>query len=363
MYFVVPKDTVELHGDNLEKVEYYSNFSLLFRNYVPWRKMPDLKFPPGKWSNFESFQFDDVALFSLHERGTQILQRISQFGYPTCEFSMRTTWRLITGIGASSSLETGMILHHVYGFPYIPGSSLKGLLRYYMEEVIEEDQQKIMDILGFSAKKNASKGKIVFLDAFPKPGFRISVDIMNNHYQNYYMENDPPGDWMDPVPVKFLTVTDAEFVFRLFASDCSIDSSVLDEVAASLSKALIELGIGAKTAVGYGRFVKTEHPSSLTSEIPEEKESDIIGTSPGSESFHFYDEPDGTKEYYLNRIDMAEPYSEEIQWLFQKWERDESWSKDTEIAKAFLRKVKKTKKSGKETHFYKVIKSILGEIG
>ncbi len=359
MCIVVPKDTLNTHGNGLNRPDYYSNFSLLFRNYVPWRDT-QYKFLPDRWSEFVRFRFDEASLTNLHKRGDSILNKFHELGIPTYQFSMRTSWRLITGIGASSSLEVGMILHHIYGIPYIPSSSIKGLLRYYLKKVKPTSDLDVNVLLGYSNGDNAAKGKIVFLDAFPEPGFQISVDIMNNHYQDYYMGDLPPADWMDPNPIKFLTVRDASFVFRMFADKTDVDKSTLEKVAQALSQALTELGIGAKTAVGYGRLrggqkVEPALPQEPISPEKSESESHI------KEELYFYADPDGTKEYYLQRLNMVEPHSQKVEWLFQKWENDEQWKNDKEIAQAFLPKIKKQKKSGKDTHFYKVIRGLLGE--
>ena len=359
MRIIVPKDTLNTHGNGLNRPDYYSNFSLLFRNYVPWRDT-QYKFLPDRWSEFVRFRFDEASLTNLHKRGDSILNKFHELGIPTYQFSMRTSWRLITGIGASSSLEVGMILHHVYGIPYIPSSSLKGLLRYCLTKVEPENDLNMNELLGHLDNEHAVKGKIVFLDAFPEPGFQLSVDIMNNHYQDYYMGDKPPADWMDPNPIKFLTVRNATFVFRMFADKEDVDKTTLEKVAKALSRALTDLGIGAKTAVGYGRL---ERFREMEPELGQESISFVQSTvdSTVEVKFYFYDDPDGTKEYYLTRLEMVEPESEKVQWLFQKWERDEKWNNDHDIAKAFLPKIKKEKKSGKETHFYKVIKHVLGK--
>ena len=359
MLIIIPKDTFKVHIRQLDKVEYYGNFSLLFRQYVPWRKT-DYKFNEQKWENFERFHFEEAILTQLHNRNELLLSSFQDIGIPTYQFSMHTSWRLITGIGASSSLEVGMILHHIYGIPYIPSSSLKGLLRYYLNTIDSDSELDVNKLLGTSEEDISVKGQLVLLDAFPEPGFKISVDIMNNHYQDYYMGDKPPADWMDPNPVKFLTVKDATFVFRLIANDNSVEGSTLEEVAQKLAEALTELGIGAKTAVGYGRFKNFQ-------KLPISKRTSsqsVRTTGTGltiADGFNFYDPPDGTKEYYLKRLEIVKPFSDKIQWLFQKWERDEQWKNDPEIARAFLPKIKKEKKSGKETHFYKVIKSILNQ--
>lgn len=40
-------------------------------------------------------------------------------------------WRMVVRLGRDSVLETGFAFHRVYGFPYIPGSALKGMTRCY----------------------------------------------------------------------------------------------------------------------------------------------------------------------------------------------------------------------------------------
>lgn len=50
----------------------------------------------------------------------------------------QTVWRFIVGWGSNPALEAGLTLHHLYGFPYIPGSAVKGLLHHCAElEVME----------------------------------------------------------------------------------------------------------------------------------------------------------------------------------------------------------------------------------
>lgn len=42
---------------------------------------------------------------------------------------LKTQSRLIVGLGSSHVLETSITLQHIYGIPYIPSSSLKGVCR------------------------------------------------------------------------------------------------------------------------------------------------------------------------------------------------------------------------------------------
>lgn len=43
-----------------------------------------------------------------------------------------TNWRMVMGLGGGSVYETSITLHHIYGIPYIPASSIKGVVRSYI---------------------------------------------------------------------------------------------------------------------------------------------------------------------------------------------------------------------------------------
>ena len=104
----------------------------------------------------------------------------------------------------------------------------------------------------------------------------FEVDIMNPHYNKYYMANGNsrpvPSDDMSPVPVKFLTVAKG-VVFAFAVGMTSQARQVFDRTAAPagltqdslaglardwLTGGLSEYGIGAKTSAGYGRFRATK---------------------------------------------------------------------------------------------------------
>lgn len=163
-------------------------------------------------------------------------------------FVLRTDWRLIAGLGKKGALEVGFTFHR-YGFPYLPGSSLKGLARTYglleialgVEAVIKEkgekeplsrldailaldDNEKHVeglqayqpdnDFLHMTAAfrqifgTTDTAGKAVFFDAVPESSPALELDIMNPHYPEYYKEGSEeyPTNWQSPIPVKFLTV-------------------------------------------------------------------------------------------------------------------------------------------------------------
>ncbi|AEH24490.1 type III-B CRISPR module RAMP protein Cmr6 [Pyrococcus yayanosii] len=131
--------------------------------------------------------------------------------------------------------------------------------------------EELVDIFGTLN----SEGKVVFFDALPSPVrdppanleqlrsslkdiFKedvLELDIMNPHYQPYYQEGKPPGDWYSPTPIFFLTVKkDTPFVFAVGPSKTCNDRKLVEKAWKLLKEALREHGVGAKTALGYGRF-------------------------------------------------------------------------------------------------------------
>ncbi len=140
-------------------------------------------------------------------------------------------------------LETAITLHHLYGIPYIPGSSFKGVCREVVfhrlvenknitEDKLDDFQNKFYgelypddeDILTYQLLFGAQnfKGLLLFLDAYPENNQQqiFDLDIMNPHYSKYYGDksgNVVPGDWENPVPIFFLTVRKGvKFKFNLF---------------------------------------------------------------------------------------------------------------------------------------------------
>ncbi len=171
-----------------------------------------------------------------------------------------TDWRFVTGIGRDHPVENGFVWHHVLGVPYLPGSSIKGVVRTWAEQW-EKDKHPIGRIFGPSDGEK-SAGSVIFFDALPLKPVKVQIDVMTPHYTLYYQQqgkSQPPGDWFAPVPIPFLTVTpDQLFLFviaprRPHHPDDRRDSKLVLEW---LEAALQGIGAGAKTSVGYGRFTR-----------------------------------------------------------------------------------------------------------
>ena len=207
-------------------------------------------------------------------------------------------WRMAIGLGQFSAYETNMTLHHVYGIPYIPGSSLKGTVRSYVllscfwNASLPDDGEKAGDALEAlalddplfstlfgcppeSVFEEARRGQVRFFDAYPAEPPTVEADIMNPHYKDYYMDKQPPTDDQDPTPIRFLTVKDTSFTFWIGEENDADAPTAIEDVDDSplyqqtpaehqtsllelatywLNRTLTEYGVGAKTAVGYGYF-------------------------------------------------------------------------------------------------------------
>lgn len=169
-----------------------------------------------------------------------------------------TDWRFVSGLGSSHPYETGFIWHRTLGVPYLPGSSVKGMMRAWAERWNPESWPSVRRLFGDMEDEGA--GSLIVLDALPASAPRLEVDIMNPHYGDYYADSSkPPADYLSPKPVFFLTVVPrTSFRFALAPRDPASESvaSDLDKAWEMLADALQWLGAGAKTAVGYGRMLR-----------------------------------------------------------------------------------------------------------
>jgi CRISPR-associated protein Cmr6 len=184
---------------------------------------------------------------------------------------------LLVGLGRWNPTGVGFNLDRFTGCPFIPGSSVKGLLREaarlvtskelpaLSETAIEYWKTNLSRIFGrgpgekTGAAREEHAGSVRFFDAFPISWPSLELDVMTPHYGEYY--GDPTAvaaDWEDPVPVHFLRVP-AKTVIRFWLAACpkEANSADLDNLAELLTIALDWLGVGAKTSSGYGWFEST----------------------------------------------------------------------------------------------------------
>lgn len=248
-----------------------SNLGLLFNKYIySWQT--EWKMEEKNAKNFRQavskIKYPDEYINNLVKRQKALINGLRDSCWYVESFEGITDSRLIIGLGGASVIETGMTLHPLYGFPYLPGSGLKGLARAYAEIVadFQNEQEKknlLREVFGSEDKDphhvaNNRQGKVFFMDGIPVKCPKIELDIMNPHYGDYYQGKKdsrdniiPPGDYLDPNPITFLTVTKGQrFSFALL----SRERELIDKAEQWLIGGLTELGAGGKTNVGYGYF-------------------------------------------------------------------------------------------------------------
>jgi len=251
--YSLPKATAQQLTD--ERIDQCKNPGLLLDKYIPQAALQNSK-EKGRWlHDLAARNPIDAPLAShVYRRWLAITTAMGAH-----HFQATTNWRLATGMGSETVLETGLTLHPLYGLPLIPGSTLKGLCRTYVTGEIDEhrskhsneDDETIRRIFG----SGAQSGTVVFFDAMPLEGrATLTLDITNSHYPHYYTGKKPPTNDQRPNPVTFLTITDTIFVFALAQHNLRQERQLEDVEAASqwLQEALREYGVGARTSAGYG---------------------------------------------------------------------------------------------------------------
>ena len=165
-----------------------------------------------------------------------------------------TESRFVTGLGRSHPVENGFAWHPTLGTPYLPGSSVKGLVRAWarLDAAPSPSCETVERLLG----DPGNAGGISFLDAVPIEPVQLEADVMTPHYAGWTREK-PPGDWCSPTPIPFLVVA-AKTPFLFGVVSCGADADDLCAVMSWLWSALAWSGAGAKTAIGYGRFGKDD---------------------------------------------------------------------------------------------------------
>lgn len=182
---------------------------------------------------------------------------------------LATDWRFVTGLGWDHPVENGFTWHHPLGVPYLPGSTVKGVVRAWTETLdnVTDAIKRIFGPEGESVEKMA--GSVIFFDALPVDTVKVQADVMTPHYDPYYKNSDkgngtkrePPADWFNPIPIPFLTVAPGQvFLFAIAPRRPGIEEDRQDcnRVLEWLEKALAFIGAGAKTAAGYGRFSRRQ---------------------------------------------------------------------------------------------------------
>jgi len=239
---------------------------------------------------------DRTGLILAVRRQEDQLLSLKQKGYEVLKWTQTSDTRLVCGLGIPSLAENGLLMDRVWGFPYIPGSALKGIAQDqalmeltgdYCDGNKRRDAKRLSKnfIACFGAQGaehghrldiywEALKGQVIFMNAFmdPNTGKPFEIDVVNQHYRDYYLKKgtQPPADYLSPNPNFFIVLKDnIKFHFAVAARNVNLNikdkegesleidceaKSLCYLVANWLQTAAIGIGIGGKTRVGYGYF-------------------------------------------------------------------------------------------------------------
>ena len=167
--------------------------------------------------------------------------------------------RLFIGLTGDGMMETGCAIAHSHGAPYIPGSSVKGVVNAHARERFDttEEGRAIRDeLFGSPAAGHwpaGLSGTVTFHDAWWKPDSAetpLTLEVVTTHHPSYYGKdgNEPATDFDSPVPNAQIAVRGG-FLFVIEGP-----SDWLELMERMLLAALTVRGAGAKVHTGYGLF-------------------------------------------------------------------------------------------------------------
>lgn len=171
------------------------------------------------------------------------------------------------GFGGKGEAALGLTLDYVTGIPYIPASSVKGALRSafvhidYIKELLKSADIDVADfetsIFGSShSDKSESKiqGSDIFFDAIiTSTGKILDTDNITSHRHNKDLL-----ELAAPNPITMIRIRpDVTFKFQFQLTDYEKDEIKItaEQKLGLFKQILIDLGIGAKTNVGYGTMI------------------------------------------------------------------------------------------------------------
>ncbi len=234
------------------------------KNNPTWNANPKTWFLKTIAEHQNNHKHIDKLLSQYHSRLNKMLDVL---GGESCNF--KTLWRFVSGLGMGHVLETGFVWHKILGVPYLPGSSVKGLIRAWADPKTDKEGEHLGwgDPDAWEEVKRLfgdqeGAGRLIVFDALPVEKPMLEVDIMNPHYGDYYSKKKdkhdnliPPADYLSPNPIFFLTVKEnVQFKFSLAPRPGAGTAADVSRGFDLLKEALENIGAGAKTAVGYGYF-------------------------------------------------------------------------------------------------------------
>jgi CRISPR-associated protein Cmr6 len=195
------------------------------------------------------------------QRNRKLLNDIEQAykytGYGVVSFEVKLEERGLFGVSQPFGMilfEVGLEFDHYLNAPIVPGSSIKGVVRSAWLALFGDDEKEAENYL-FGSTERA--GACIFHDGYPieagRNGYLLYPDVLTPHYIMGGKDLLEEHKVIKLSPVIYLTVA-PETVFKFIVA---IPGNIGEKLQEMFRKAMLEslnLGIGSKTTVGYGRF-------------------------------------------------------------------------------------------------------------
>ena len=202
----------------------------------------------------------------------------------------RTGDRLMVNMAGGMLENANICLHPHFGYPYIPGSAVKGCARRAAwselqevrsgvdREAIEAFEKRMRLVFGSVSKdpdEDFEGGRVCFFPATPEGKRLLEADVLTCHHPDYYGGRmDEALDTENPNPQFFPAVKKGTlFRFRLAPVKIGVEDpqALMNDAERWLRQALMLYGIGAKTAAGYGWFIDETDEQNERNKIMKEK--------------------------------------------------------------------------------------------
>lgn len=281
-----------------------SSNNMHYRYNVEYYDGLNMKEVKGDESKSEFYFSDDKYDKTMHERSNTIIN----FKFPDCNvfnlpekelgirsFNLFSAYPgIMIGIGnlhsisIEGAMQNGFTFDYVTGIPYLPGSSLKGLLKsafpdkkffkakeQYIRSYLKNGKKQV-DIKGlknhiFGSEDEKSPGKGIFYGVFPDVNSADNHRLLTDDYITPHTD-----EFTNPIPVRMVKIKpDIKFIFKFSCVPYKDEKNdiiiTVDDMCDLFQDIILDMGIGAKTNVGYGVMVKVEDKSLLKNDDSELK--------------------------------------------------------------------------------------------
>lgn len=157
--------------------------------------------------------------------------------------------RLMIGLGSDATPSgTGFPIEATTGLPIIPASGLRGAAR----RVLKPDEADRLFGSAPDSRELLTQGRVNVLDGIPLWPVKFVHDVLTPHHASYYGGTGSPDGKDSPTPVGVLSIANATFQAHVLPALAGTTTEDLEMAAEAIRTAADNIGLGAKTAAGYG---------------------------------------------------------------------------------------------------------------